>query len=500
MPSSRHVRMTRIAISPRLAMRTLRTTCSLEMLWRQVAVSYGDARTRSHLGTGPVAGRVVRRARLHQPLPPRRGPRRARPTAWSWSPTSRPRAGAGSAAPGRRPPGSSLLVSVLLRPGVPASAAHRAVMAAGGGAGRRGRATSPGIDAGLKWPNDLVVGDRKLAGLLAEADGRRGGGRRRAATCNWDAFPAELAATATACNLEAGHAGRPRRAARRVPRPARAPRSTRRRRGASTTTGRGSPRSAARVRVEHVRGDDLVGTAVDVTDDGALVVRDDAGTDHTSSPATSSTSAARFGAPDVVTRRGAAPKRLGVEVAGDEGGERGGEGGGDGAGHRAGAARPSTWAIGCTSRTVDVRNASSASRERVERERRLVDRDAELGGTARARARASRRAGSPTTRAACAPRRRARRTRWSRWPRRARRACWRRSPRPRRARARSASARTFSAYEMVLSPAVAPRSLRAHGTTTTSTESGHGAQLAGRDDHRRAGARRAPSRAARRRR
>jgi BirA family biotin operon repressor/biotin-[acetyl-CoA-carboxylase] ligase len=30
-----------------------------------------------------------------------------------------------------------------------------------------------------------------------------------------------------------------------------------------------------------VRGDPLLGTAVDVTDDGALLVRDDAGTDHT---------------------------------------------------------------------------------------------------------------------------------------------------------------------------------------------------------------------------
>ena len=35
------------------------------------------------------------------------------------------------------------------------------------------------------------------------------------------------------------------------------------------------------MRVEHVRDADLVGTAVGVTDDGALVVRDDAGTDHT---------------------------------------------------------------------------------------------------------------------------------------------------------------------------------------------------------------------------
>ena len=34
------------------------------------------------------------------------------------------------------------------------------------------------------------------------------------------------------------------------------------------------------VRVEHVRDADLVGTAVGITDDGALVVRDDAGTDH----------------------------------------------------------------------------------------------------------------------------------------------------------------------------------------------------------------------------
>src|SRR5207248_1587456 len=37
-----------------------------------------------------------------------------------------------------------------------------------------------------------------------------------------------------------------------------------------------------------------------------------------------------------------------------------------------------------------------------------------------------------------------------------------------------ASARTFSAYEVVLSPATAPRSLRLHGTITTSTVAGHG--------------------------
>src|SRR6478752_5292351 len=74
MPSSRHVRMTRTAISPRLAMRTLLNNVPLEVLWRQVAVSYGRVRTRSHLGTGPVEGRVVLDPRLHEPPRPRRRP------------------------------------------------------------------------------------------------------------------------------------------------------------------------------------------------------------------------------------------------------------------------------------------------------------------------------------------------------------------------------------------------------------------------------------------
>src|SRR6476661_1967655 len=76
MPSSRHVRMTRTAISPRLAMRTLLNNVPLEVLWRQVAVSYGRVRTCSHLGTGPVAGRVVLDPRLHEPPRPRRRPGR----------------------------------------------------------------------------------------------------------------------------------------------------------------------------------------------------------------------------------------------------------------------------------------------------------------------------------------------------------------------------------------------------------------------------------------
>jgi len=100
------------------------------------------------------------------------------------------------------PPGSSLLVSVVLHsPGAPVET-HRAV-AATAVALVRALGAVAGIDAGIKWPNDVVVGDRKLAGILAEQEGEAlivGLG----VNVNWEAFPPELADTATACNLEAG--------------------------------------------------------------------------------------------------------------------------------------------------------------------------------------------------------------------------------------------------------------------------------------------------------
>lgn len=105
------------------------------------------------------------------------------------------------------PPGASLLVSVLLRPPLATARAPVVTMAAGLAA----------VDAvwlaarftpSLKWPNDLVVGSRKLAGILTEAD--VAGDEVRALVvgvginCNWDEFPPEIAAAATACNLETG--------------------------------------------------------------------------------------------------------------------------------------------------------------------------------------------------------------------------------------------------------------------------------------------------------
>ncbi len=69
------------------------------------------------------------------------------------------------------PPGANLLMTVLLRPDVVSYRSLAAVALAGRDAAK----SVAGVDAGLKWPNDVVVevGDetRKLAGVLAETDG-----------------------------------------------------------------------------------------------------------------------------------------------------------------------------------------------------------------------------------------------------------------------------------------------------------------------------------------
>jgi BirA family biotin operon repressor/biotin-[acetyl-CoA-carboxylase] ligase len=61
-----------------------------------------------------------------------------------------------------------LLVSVLLRPQLPASEA--ALITLGAGACMAlACSVACGVDVGCMWPNDLVVHDRKLGGILVEA-------------------------------------------------------------------------------------------------------------------------------------------------------------------------------------------------------------------------------------------------------------------------------------------------------------------------------------------
>lgn len=200
------------------------------------------------------------------------------------------------------PPGGSLLVSVLLRPRAPVAGA--VTMAAGVAMAAAVEEVAE-VAARVKWPNDLVVptadGDRKLAGILAEADWPAGatisGGYRAPAPYERAvvvvgvgvnvAWPADvsgapglaaLAETATALSwlgadvdrvdllvaFLRGLAGRYDDLAAAGPGALVA--EWRRR---SATLGR-------RVRID-LGADDLEGTAVDVTPEGHLVVEADTG-------------------------------------------------------------------------------------------------------------------------------------------------------------------------------------------------------------------------------
>jgi BirA family biotin operon repressor/biotin-[acetyl-CoA-carboxylase] ligase len=101
------------------------------------------------------------------------------------------------------PPGASLLASVLLRPDLEPDRLHLVTLSVALAAAEALEAVA-GFRPGLKWPNDLVVEDRKLAGVLGQADLPAvvvGIGLN----LNW---PPELLADigpATAANQEVGH-------------------------------------------------------------------------------------------------------------------------------------------------------------------------------------------------------------------------------------------------------------------------------------------------------
>jgi BirA family transcriptional regulator, biotin operon repressor / biotin---[acetyl-CoA-carboxylase] ligase len=106
------------------------------------------------------------------------------------------------------PPGSSLLASILLRPSLAPRRLHLVLASVALAAVDACREIA-GVEATVKWPNDLQAGGRKLAGVLAEATFE---GDRAAAVVvgiginvNWPpTLPGELQETATALNHRAG--------------------------------------------------------------------------------------------------------------------------------------------------------------------------------------------------------------------------------------------------------------------------------------------------------
>ena len=182
-------------------------------------------------------------------------------------------------------PGTALLVSVLLRPPLPIDEVPVVLMAAGLAA-CDGVEAAAGFRPGLKWPNDLVVEDRKLAGLLTEATGGAEPGVVLGLGINVAAaaYPAELAGEATSCEEVAS---------RPVDREellvafltALELRYTAVLAGGSRSTTLDAYRADSatigrRVRVELTAGKALEGNASRLADDGQLVVVDDAGAEH----------------------------------------------------------------------------------------------------------------------------------------------------------------------------------------------------------------------------
>ncbi len=106
-------------------------------------------------------------------------------------------------------PGQSLLVSVLLRPELPSEVVPLLSLMAGV-AMSRACETACGVTVGCKWPNDLVVGERKLGGILTEASFTGSGvdhvviGIGVNVRQHRDDLPEEIRETATSVVIEGG--------------------------------------------------------------------------------------------------------------------------------------------------------------------------------------------------------------------------------------------------------------------------------------------------------
>lgn len=107
------------------------------------------------------------------------------------------------------PPGLNLYLSVILRPRIFPPAAPQITLLAGIAAARALSGVSA-LECRIKWPNDIFLRGRKLAGILAELEGK--GSRVQfvvlgiGANVNWkkEDFPAELRETATSLRIETG--------------------------------------------------------------------------------------------------------------------------------------------------------------------------------------------------------------------------------------------------------------------------------------------------------
>jgi BirA family biotin operon repressor/biotin-[acetyl-CoA-carboxylase] ligase len=107
------------------------------------------------------------------------------------------------------PSGANVYLSVILRPPIPPPAAPQITLLAGVSTARALSNVS-GLECRIKWPNDIFLRGKKMAGILAEMEGE--GSETRfiilgiGVNVNWkkEEFPPELRDTATSLQAEKG--------------------------------------------------------------------------------------------------------------------------------------------------------------------------------------------------------------------------------------------------------------------------------------------------------
>lgn len=172
-------------------------------------------------------------------------------------------------------PGANLLVSVLLRPPIPVARTPQLSLLVAT-ASREAIEAQTGLPLRIRWPNDLMLGGRKVAGILTEAASGGQGLLHVVAgiglNVNQTAFHEEIRERATSLALATGSP------LEREPLLEALLAALNRWYAAYLETGFGPVRSAWRRNSATLgewvaSGPEIAGTAVDLDADGALVVR-----------------------------------------------------------------------------------------------------------------------------------------------------------------------------------------------------------------------------------
>ena len=105
------------------------------------------------------------------------------------------------------PPGTAVAMSLLLRPQIAPERISMVTLVMGMAVAQACRSCFK-VDAGIKWPNDVVIGGRKLCGILTEMSAEMNAVHYIVIgvgiNVNVSSFPEDIAQTATSLSLELG--------------------------------------------------------------------------------------------------------------------------------------------------------------------------------------------------------------------------------------------------------------------------------------------------------